>query len=49
MDKDVRYIYIYIERERERERERGILLSNKKEQNFAIYNNMDGLAGYYSK
>ena len=27
----------------------GILLSNKKEWNFAICNNMDGLGGYYAK
>ena len=27
----------------------GILLSHKKEWNFAICSNMDGLAGYYAK
>ena len=27
----------------------GILLSHKKEWNFAICNNMDGLGGYYAK
>ena len=27
----------------------GILLSHKKEQNFAICSNMDGLGGHYSK
>ena len=27
----------------------GILLSHKKERNNAIYNNMDGLGGYYAK
>ena len=26
-----------------------ILLSHKKEENFPIYNNMDGLGGYYAK
>ena len=34
-------IYIY--------RERGILLSHKREWNFAICKNMDGLGGYYAK
>ena len=27
----------------------GILLSRKKEQNFAIYSNMDGFGGHYAK
>ena len=27
----------------------GILLSHKKEQNFAICSNMDGLGGHYAK
>ena len=27
----------------------GILLSHKKEGNFAIYSNMDGLGGHYTK
>ena len=27
----------------------GILLNHKKEQNFAIWNNMDGLEGHYAK
>ena len=35
------YIYIYIYN--------GILLSHKKEWNFAICYNMDGLGGYYAK
>ena len=45
-------IYIYIEREREREREQQtgneILVSHKKEENFAVYNTMDGPGGYYA-
>ena len=27
----------------------GILLSHKKEQNFSIYSNMDGLGGHHAK
>ena len=38
MDKE-EVVYIY----------NGILLSHKKEWNFAIYNNTDGLGGYYTK
>ena len=37
MDKDMVYIHD------------GKLLSHKKEWNFAIYNTMDGLGGYYAK
>ena len=36
---DVEYILEY----------NGILLSHKKEQNFAICSNMDGLEGHYAK
>ena len=45
-------LYIYIEREREREGEQQtgneILVSHKKEENFAVYNTMDGPGGYYA-
>ena len=37
IDKDVVHIY------------NGVLLSHKKEQNFTIFNNMDGLGGPSSK
>ena len=43
------YVYMYVHTHTHTHKHNGILLSHKKEGNFAICNNMDGLRGHYAK